>query len=187
MDMKKIISEIMTAFGLMAMLICIGSSSSYAMVKDVYSTNYLTYEKTYADIYGYNKGECNPSYKVGEEYFYNEYYDHWNVDLVYDKNLVTSRKLAKEYCKVNYPNHKIKFVKLCDKRLLKRKGKKVVYIEKIVSKSKGKYGWTTKGHYYIAYNRKVKKGKKVISYCVWNPYTNYCDDVVAVADNKQIR
>ena len=57
MDMKKIISEIMTAFGLMAMLICIGSSSSYAMVKDVYSTNYLTYEKTYADMYGYNKGE----------------------------------------------------------------------------------------------------------------------------------
>lgn len=185
--MKNILVRISVTMWIMAIAICFFGVPSHAMVKDVYSTNYLTYEKTYADMHGYNKGECNPSYKVGEEYFYNEYYDHWNVDLVYDKNLVTSRKLAKEYCKVNYPNHKIKFVKLNSKKLLKRKGKKVVYIEKIISKSKGRYGWTTKGHYYIAYNRKVKKGKKVVSYCVWNPYTNYCDDVVAVADNKQIR
>ena len=69
-----------------------------------------------------------------------------------------------------------------------RKGKKIVYIEKIVSISSGKnYGYTKKGHYYIAYNKKVKKGKRVVSYFVWNPNTNYCDDVIASVDNKMIR
>jgi hypothetical protein len=74
-----------------------------------------------------------------------------------------------------------------DKKIDKRKGKKTVYIEKLISKSKGNYGYTIKGHYYIKYNRKVKKGNKVVSYLLWNPYTNYIDDVVAVADCKMIR
>lgn len=160
---------------------------SYAMVKNVTSSNYKTYEKIYSDEYGCNKGECKKKYLIGEEYFYNDYYDHWNVDLIYDYSLLNNKKIAKEYCKVNYPKCKVKFVKMFDKRIDKRKGKKIVYVEKMVSRSKGKYGYTIKGHYYIRYNRKVKKGKKVISYCIWNPYTNYIDDVVAVVDNKQIR
>lgn len=42
-------------------------------------------------------------------------------------------------------------------------------------------------NYYIAYNKRVRKGKHVTSYCVWNPCNSYCDDVEAVADNGKIR
>lgn len=182
--MKKLI--LITITIIITLIMC--SGNTYAMPKDITSKNYMDYVKPIADTYGYNKGECTPSYKVGEEYFYNNYYDHWNVDKVYDKSLVTSRKLAKAYAKANYPKCKVVFVKENSKKILKRKGKKTVYIEKVVSKSSGaNYGYTIKGHYYIKYNRKIEKGKKVTSYCLWNPYTNYCDDVVAVADCKMIR
>ena len=103
------------------------------------------------------------------------------------KSKITNRKIAIKYCKKHYPKCKIKFIRFGNKAVLKRKGKKIVYVEKIVSRSKGCYGLTIKGKYYIKYNRKVKKGKKVVSYCIWNPYTNYIDDVVAVVDNKKIR
>lgn len=47
--------------------------------------NYDMWVKKYPDSYGFNKGECNTPYKKGEEKFYNDYYDHWNVDKVYDE------------------------------------------------------------------------------------------------------
>lgn len=103
------------------------------------------------------------------------------------KTKITNRKLAVRYCKRHYPKCKIKFVKLGSNKVLNRKGKKIVYVERIVSRSKGNYGLTIKGKYYIKYNKWVKKGKKVVSYCIWNPHTNYIDDVVAVVDNKRIR
>ena len=182
--MKKIILITVAIFT----MVILTSGTVYAMPKNINSFNYYKYEKTYKDSYGYNKGEAKIKYQVGEEFFYNEYYDHWNVDKVYDKSMVTSRKLAKAYAKANYPKCKIVFVKMNDKRIDNRKGKKTVYIEKLVSRSTGKnYGYTIKGHYYIKYNKKVAKGKTVISYCIWNPYTNYIDDVVAVADCKMIR
>lgn len=99
----------------------------------------------------------------------------------------TDWKIAKQYCKVHYKGYKIKKVGLFSKKLEKRTNKKVVYVEKVVSISNGKGGGIIKGKWYIAYNKKVRKGKKVISYCVYNPKTNYCDDVVAVIDNKKIR
>lgn len=163
---------------------------TFAMPSGIDSKNHESFEKSYSDSYGYNKGECNRKYVAGEEYFYNEYYDHWNVDLIYDANMITSRKLAIAFVKANYPNCKIKFIKLNKKgwkKILHRKSKGIVYIEKCVSYSSGKnYGYTKKG-YYIAYNTNVPKNEKVKSYCIWNPYTNYEDDVVAVADNKMIR
>ena len=161
---------------------------AHAMVKGVKSTNYSSYVKPVTDSrYGYNKGECQRPYADGEELFYTEEYDHWNVDLVYDKSLVTSRKLAIAYAKANYPKCSVQFT-TNQKKILNRKGKKIVYIEKVLSISSGKkYGYTIKGHHYVRYNKKVKKGNKVVSYFVWNPKTNYIDDVVAVADNKRIR
>lgn len=177
---------------IIGIVFCITSiTPCYGTVKGITSKNYLSYEKKYADTYGYNKGECNREYLPNEEYFYSDYYDHWNVDRVYDPNQITDRNLAIAYAKANYPNCKIKFITLNKKgwkKLEKRKGKRIVYIEKCITISNGKKGgYTKKGHYYVAYNKKVKKGKKVTSYFVYNPYTHYIDDVVAAVDNKIIR
>lgn len=185
--MKRVFNIII----IFAIVFSFTATSAYAMPKGIDSRNYADYEKSYYDIYGYNKGECNPKYKIGEEFFYNEYYDHWNVDLVYDSKYVSSKKLAVAFTKANYPKYKIKFItfnKANRKKILHRKSKKFIYIEKCVSKSSGKrYGYTVKGHYYIVYNKKVPKGKLVTSYCIWNPKNNACDDVVAVVDNKMVR
>ena len=79
---KKIIFTMAIVFILTSVTPC------YGMVDGIDSTNYLTYEKIYKDDFGYNKGECEKPYLKGEEIFYNEYYDHWNVDKVYDKSIV---------------------------------------------------------------------------------------------------
>ena len=95
--------------------------------------------------------------------------------------------LVKSYCKKHYPKHQIVvFTKYNPNVMENRKNKRVIYVEKFVSYSKGKYGYSKKGE-YVKYNKRVKKGKKVISYFVYNPYTNYCDDVVIVVDNGKIR
>lgn len=109
-----------------------------------------------------------------------------NTGMCYAKP-TTDWGLVKSYCSKHYKGYKIKKVGLFDKRIDNRKGKKVVYVETIISVSNGRKGGIIKGKWYIAYNKKVKKGKKVVSYCIYNPYTNYCDDVVAVVDNKKIR
>ena len=80
----------------------------------------------------------------------------------------------------------IKEKNLSAKKLKNRKKKKIIYVEIVKSKSHGKYGLTKKGH-YVSYNKKVKKGKWVKSYFIYNPRTTYEDDVVAVVDNKRIR
>ena len=72
----------------------------------------------------------------------------------------TDTQIVKSYCVKHYKGYKIKyFTKWNEKTMLHRKGKKVVYVEKMVSYSKGNYGYTKEG-YYIRYNKKVKKGKK---------------------------
>lgn len=55
-------------------------------LSEVNSNNYLEYEKSVKDAYGYNKRECERAYLPHEEYYYSDYYDHWNVDKVYDAN-----------------------------------------------------------------------------------------------------
>lgn len=99
----------------------------------------------------------------------------------------TNTKLVREYCRKHYPKQTIRIVYKYDaKKMENRKNKGVMYVERFVSYSKGRYGYSKKGE-YVRYNTYVKKGKKVISYFIYNPNTNYCDDVVAVVDNKKIR
>lgn len=96
-------------------------------------------------------------------------------------------KLIREYCRKNYPKYTIRIVNDYYPKLMEsRKGKKIVYVERFVSYSRGKYGYSKKGE-YVCYNKKVPKGKKVVSYFIYNPKTNYCDDVVAVIDCGKIR
>ena len=100
---------------------------------------------------------------------------------------LTNKKIAKRYVKEHYSECKVKFFRHYSEKIEHRKGTKVVWIWKIYSKSNGgKYGTCEDGS-IIAYNKKVKKGKRVVSYCIYNPYTNYCDDIIAVVDNKKIR
>lgn len=109
-----------------------------------------------------------------------------------NKNL----SVAATYISRHYPGYKVRFVpegKPNTMKLRTRKGKRIVYVEILKSRAKGNlkgkrrsWGITTKGS-YITYNRRVKKGKRVTSYCIWNPNTNYTDDVVAVVDNGFIR
>ena len=47
-------------------------------------------------------------------------------------------------------------------------------------------GYTVEG-YYTAYNVTVSKGETVQSIVVYNPETQYCDDVIAVIDNGIVR
>ena len=100
--------------------------------------------------------------------------------------------VATTYISRHYPGYKVRFVpegKPNTMKLRTRKGKRVVYVEVLKGNLKGKrrsWGITTKGS-YITYNRRVKKGKRITSYCIWNPNTNYTDDVVAVVDNGFIR
>ena len=108
-------------------IFAVSTSQVDAMVEGIDSTNYDSYVKPIADEYGYNIGECEKEYLAGEEYFYNEYYDHWNVDKIYDSSMITTKNLAIAFAEVNYPNCKIKFItssnKKSWKKILKRKRK----------------------------------------------------------------
>ena len=95
--------------------------------------------------------------------------------------------LVREYCNKHYQKYTIRVITKYNPKVMEnRKGKKIVFVERFVSYSKGKYGYSKKGE-YVRYNKKVPKGKKVISYFIYNPETNYCDDVVAVIDCGKIR
>ena len=104
--------------------------------------------------------------------------------------------IATTYISRHYPGYKVRFVPEGKPNMMKlrtRKGKRIVYVKVLKSNAKGNlqgkrrsWGITTKGS-YITYNRRVKKGKRVKSYCIWNPNSNYTDDVVAVVDNGSIR
>lgn len=182
--MKKTIITVIVA--LIATVI-MTSGTVHATVSGITMDNYMTYEKKYKDAYGYNKGESDPKYLEGEEYFYNEYYDHWNVEKVYDKSLIpkatTNKGPVKAYCKKHYKTRTIKYTNYKPYR----KSTKYVYVETVKSVSDGGRHGHTKDGYYIQYNAKVKKGTKVTSYLIYNPKTKYIDDVVAVVDNKKIR
>ena len=86
--MKNIISIVT----IIAIAFTMTITPTFASVDGITSENYLDYEKPIADAYGYNKGECDRPYLEGEEYFYNEYYDHWNVDKVYDESVINKKE-----------------------------------------------------------------------------------------------
>lgn len=104
-----------------------------------------------------------------------------------DCKKVTDKYLAKQWCRKHYPKCRVKFVKEGDQRINIRKGKRIVYVEVVKSRSRGGRHGTTSLGYCIGYNIKVSKGKRVTDYVIWNPYTDYCDDVVAVVDNARVR
>lgn len=114
-----------------------------------------------------------------------------------DAKSMTDRQIVKAYCNAHYKNCRIQyFTKWNDKTMSHRANKNVVYvqIEKSVSSGKidsrnGKcWGYVKGQHYYKTwYNKKVKKGKVVKSYYIYNPKNNYEDDIVAVVDNKILR
>lgn len=100
-------------------------------------------------------------------------------------------QIAKSICRKQYNIKKVKLVYGCYSKkasniILHRKNKNYVVIEKFVSYSRGRYGFDKHGH-YIKYNKYVKKGKRVVSYCIYSPYNNYCDGVDFVVDNKMVR
>ena len=146
--MKKII------LALMIVAIFAGNvTAAHATVAGVTSENYADYEKPIADEYGYNKGECDVAYLPGEEYFYNEYIDHWNVGKVYDESLIPSdREIAEEWASACGEGFKVK---------------------KVVTISKGKSGIIKGTKIKVKYAKKVKKGKKVTAYTITQNNTIY--------------
>lgn len=105
-----------------------------------------------------------------------------------DKN----KQLVNAYIRKNYDLNafKVKYIKsnkLTAKMIERRAINHTIYVEITKSVSVGGKRGLIDGKYIIAYNKNVKKGKKVTSYSIWNPDNAYCDDVVAVADNGKIR
>jgi len=105
----------------------------------------------------------------------------------------TDKQIVERYCKEHYNGYKIVYTKEVPTN---RMNKKIVYIQIEKSVSSGKidkrnnrcWGFIDGSNYYKTwYNKKVRKGKKVTSYYIYNPNTNYEDDIVAVIDNKKIR
>lgn len=101
-------------------------------------------------------------------------------------------QLVNDYIRRNYDlnAYKVKYIstgKLTPKMIRERATRHTIYVEIIKSVSAGGKHGTYGKNYYIAYNKRVRKGKHVTSYCIWNPCNSYCDDVEAVADNGKIR
>lgn len=101
-------------------------------------------------------------------------------------------QIVNDYIRKNYDlnAYKVKYIstgKLTDRMIRERATRHTIYVEIIKSVSAGGSHGTYGKNYYIAYNKRVRKGKHVTSYCVWNPCNSYCDDVEAVADNGKIR
>ena len=90
---------------------------------------------------------------------------------------------ARDYCRRHYG--KPARITRTVKPLTRRKGKPYIYVWRIVTRSRGIYGKGKAGT--VAYNKRVKRGKKVVSYVVYSPHSNALDDVVAVVDNGIIR
>ena len=96
----------------------------------------------------------------------------------------TDKGLVKSYC-TKYFGMTPKYVKCGSKVLNHHKGKMLVEVVKTKSIGKG-WGKTSKG-LKVRYNKKVKKGRKVTSYLIYDPRTNAPDAVIAVVDCKKLR
>lgn len=88
--------------------------------------------------------------------------------------------LAKEYCQKYCDNYKIKVVTCVPTN---RNDGEHVYIEKVLTVANGGYWGSTKKGCSIKYNKKVKKGIKVIVCLVYNPSNNASDDVICKVCN----
>ena len=108
------------------MLIVATEAPAYGAVDGITADNYTEWEKVYPDSPGYNKGECELEYLPGEEYFYNEYVDHWNVDRVYDPALIPADwgKVTEKAAPKAKATKKAKKAKKAKKSKKSKKGKK---------------------------------------------------------------
>lgn len=105
-----------------------------------------------------------------------------------DENLAITKKIAyRQYGKpIKIFNGNITSVAKARKLILQRKGKPYVLVEKNTSVSRGIYG-VIQGKWITRYNKYVQPGKRVISYYIYNPGSNYIDDVSFVIDNGKWR
>lgn len=92
----------------------------------------------------------------------------------------TNLTLVKEYCQKYCNGYSIKVVANVPKN---RNDNTHVYIEKVSTVANGGYYGKTKKGYTIKYNKKVKKGTKVVVYLVYNPSNNIADDVICKVCN----
>lgn len=101
----------------------------------------------------------------------------------------TNVQLVEQYCYENYPECEIVYYmydEYDEEVITNRANTGKVYVEIFISYADGHHGWSKEG-YYIAYNKEVEKGEVVISYFIYNPYSNYYDDIVAGIDNGIVR
>lgn len=102
----------------------------------------------------------------------------------------TNLQLLKETCKENYGHSKIKFIfgysDETTEIIENRQGKDYIVVEIVISQSNGNNGYDF-NNCYITYNEYVNPGNYVISYCIYNPNTNYIDDITFVIDNQKVR
>lgn len=105
---------------------------------------------------------------------------------VYAASKKTNYQMMKKICRFYHKTPKIvsgRFSSI-EKTITHRKNKKYIIVEKIVSISAGGRKGYDKYNQLITYNKKVKKGKKIVSYLIYNPKTNYSDDIIFKIDNN---
>lgn len=104
----------------------------------------------------------------------------------------TNKDIVNKYIEESFmaeTDYQVKFIKsekLTWKKLIRRKALGIIYVEKIISISRGEYGVTNTGR-IVWYNKKTKPGKTVKSFYVHNPTSNELNDIIAVVDHKRIR
>lgn len=113
------------------------------------------------------------------------YFDHECLAAATRKS---DTQLVREYCTKHYKGKAVRIVRQEDMKenvFLHRNGKRFVYVIKFRAKSRGNYGFTKNGS-FIRFNKTVKKGKWVYVYYIYNPYSNYEDDVIARVGNGKL-
>lgn len=96
----------------------------------------------------------------------------------------TDKGLVKAYCVKCFQKSPI-YVKSGSAAIENHQGKMIVEVVKSKSLG-GKYGKTKDG-YRVKYTKRVKRGKTITSYLIYDPRTNNPDDIAAVVDNKRIK
>ena len=97
-------------------------------------------------------------------------------------------QLVYSYCDSHFPTYTVCiFTEWNEEIICNRANTNIVYVEKCISYSSGSnFGYTKEG-YFIRYNKIVPIGQEVTSYFIYNPYTNYCDDILLAIDNGLVR
>ena len=105
----------------------------------------------------------------------------------------TAKRQITQFVRCEYRGYKVQIAsaeQTPDAVIENRMGKRIVYIDQFVTKSRGRYGVvTTKGPFKgnrMAYENYHKRGKTVVVYLIYNPFTNYSDDVVAFIEGGKL-